>query len=59
MMKLEEYKVVFAVVGLICVLLLGVPALSLAVHFPVGEKFSELWVLGSGHMAEDYPFNVR
>lgn len=59
MMKLEDYKVVFAVVGLICVLLLAVPALSLAVHFPAGEKFSELWVLGSGHMAEDYPFNVN
>jgi hypothetical protein len=59
MMKLEDYKVVFAAVGLICVLLLAVPALSLAVHFPEGEKFSELWVLGSGHMAGEYPFNVN
>jgi hypothetical protein len=59
MMKLEDYKVVFSAGGLICVLLLAVPALSLAVHFPEGEKFSELWVLGSGHMAGEYPFNVN
>jgi hypothetical protein len=59
MMKLEDYKVVFAAVGLVGVLLFASPALSLVVHFPAGEKFSELWVLGPGHMADDYPFNVR
>jgi len=58
-MKLEDYKVVFAAVGLVGVLLFATPALSLVVYLPSGEKFSELWVLGSGHMAEDYPFNVR
>ena len=58
-MKLEDYKVVFAAVGLVGVLLFATPALGLVVHLPSGEKFSELWVLGSGHMAEDYPFNVR
>ena len=41
------------------VLLFASPALGLVVHLPSGEKFSELWVLGPGHMAEDYPFNVR
>jgi hypothetical protein len=30
----------------------------LMVRVPGGERFSELWVLGSGRMAEDYPFNV-
>jgi hypothetical protein len=59
MMKLEDCKVVFAAVGLIGFLLFASPALSLVVRFPSGEKFSELWVLGPGHMAEDYPFNVR
>lgn len=58
-MKLEDYKVVFAAVGLVGVLLFGSPALGLVVHLPSGEKFSELWVLGSGQLAEDYPFNVR
>jgi hypothetical protein len=57
-MKLEDYKVVFAAVGIIGVLALASPALSLVLHLPGGEKFSELWVLGPLHTAEDYPFNV-
>jgi uncharacterized membrane protein len=59
MLKLEDYKVVFASVGLIGVLLFASPTLGLVLHLPGGEKFSELWVLGPGHMTEDYPFNVR
>jgi len=58
MLKLEDYKVVFASVGLIGVLLFASPTLGLVLRLPGGEKFSELWVLGPGHMAEDYPFNV-
>jgi hypothetical protein len=57
--KLEDCKVVFAAVGLIGVLILASPTLGLVLHLPGGEKFSELWVLGPGHMAENYPFNVR
>jgi len=57
-MKLEELKIVFVVVGLIGVLLFASPALSLVVHLPAGEEFSELWVLGPEHTAADYPFNV-
>ena len=59
MMKLEDYRVVFVAVGLIGVLLFASPVLSLVVHLPGDERFSELWVLGPGHIAEDYPFNVR
>jgi hypothetical protein len=59
MLKLEDYKVVFASVGLIGVLLFASPTLGLVLRLPGGEKFSELWVLGPGHMAEDYPFNVK
>jgi uncharacterized membrane protein len=58
-LRAEDYRVVFIVMGLIGVLLFAFPTLSLAVHLPGGEKFSELWVLGPGLMAEDYPFNVK
>ena len=58
MLKIEDYKVVFASVGLIGVLLFASPTLGLVLRLPGGERFSELWVLGPGHMAEDYPFNV-
>jgi len=46
------------VVGLVGVLLFAWPSLGLIVHLPVGEQFSELYILGPGHMASDYPFNV-
>ena len=58
MLELEDCKVLFCVVGLAGVLLLASPTLSLVWRLPGGERFSELWVLGPGHMAEDYPFNV-
>jgi hypothetical protein len=57
-MKLEDCKVVFAALGLIGILILASPTLGLVLRLPSGEKFSELWVLGSGDIAEDYPFNV-
>lgn len=58
-MNLEEYRTVFAVGGLILILVASAPTLGLVLPFSGGERFSELWVLGPGHMAEDYPFNVR
>ena len=57
-MNLEEYRAVFIVGGLVLSLIASAPALSLVLPFPGGERFSELWVLGPGGMAEDYPFNV-
>jgi len=58
-MNLEEYRTLFLTGGLILMLIVAAPALSLIIAFPTGsERFSELWVLGPNHMAEDYPFNV-
>jgi hypothetical protein len=57
-LRLEDYRVAFMVAGLIGVLLFASPTLSLVVHLPGGEKFSELYVLGPNLTAEDYPFNV-
>lgn len=59
-MKFQDYRTVFQVGSLVFVLLAASPALSLVVSFPRGgESFSELWLLGPNHMAEDYPFNVH
>ena len=57
-MNLEDYRTVFAVSGLILILVASAPTLSLVLPFSGGECFSELWILGPNHMAEDYPFNV-
>jgi len=59
-MNLEDYRKVFAAGSLILMLIAAAPAPSLVVAFPSGtERFSEFWVLGPNHAAEDYPFNVR
>jgi len=59
-MSLEDYRTLFIVscLGLILLSTVGLvgPFLPLARS---GERFSELWVLGPGHMAEGYPFNLR
>ena len=45
--------------GLIGVLLIATPALSGAIpSLPGGAQFSELYLLGPDHMAENYPFNI-
>jgi len=56
--NLEDYRTVFAVSGLILILVASAPTLSLVLPLSGGERFSELWILGPNHMAEDYPFNV-
>ena len=57
-MNLEDYRIVFVVSGLILILVASAPTLSLVFPLSGGERFSELWILGPNHMAEDYPFNV-
>jgi len=59
MLTLSDYKTIFVAVGAIGVLLLASPALGPILHFSMGEKFSELQLLGSDHMAENYPSNIR
>ena len=59
-MNLEEYRTVFATGSSVLILIAAAPTLSLIVPFLGGsERFSELWLLDSNHMAEDYPFNVH
>jgi hypothetical protein len=56
---LNDYRTVFVAVVLIGVLVCCVPSVMLFARLPGGEKFSELYYLGPGHMAEGYPYNVR
>ncbi len=58
MWPLNNWKTVFAAVGLIGVLVFCLPNVSLFYRSAAGERFSELYVLGPTHMAEGYPFNV-
>lgn len=58
LMGLHEYRVVFVVVTGVLALLAASPALSRLLVLPRTEFFTELWVLGPNHKAEDYPYNV-
>jgi len=59
MLNIEDYKLIFASVGLIGVLLFASPTLGFLLHLPGGERFSELWILGPSHMIEGYPSKVK
>jgi hypothetical protein len=57
-LKLGEFRTLFLIVGLTLVLIAASPALSL-ISIPTSEeRFSELWLLGPEHTAENYPSNV-
>jgi uncharacterized membrane protein len=57
-MNFEDFKLFYAISCLGLGLIILSPTLALVIRLPSGESFSELWILGSGHLAEDYPFNV-
>lgn len=57
-MDIGRYGVPFFVVVAVVALLVASPCLSRVLVWPRTEFFSELWILGSDHMAEGYPFNV-
>lgn len=59
MISLGSFKIVYTVSCLALGLMIIGPTLTVVLHMPKGEAFSELWVLGPGHTAEDYPFNVK
>jgi len=59
LLKLDEFRILFLVAGLVLTLIAASPALSLISLPRSGERFSELWLLGPEHKAENYPFNVR
>jgi len=58
-LKLDEFRIFFLVSGLVLTLIAASPGLSLISLPRSEERFSELWLLGPEHKAENYPSNVR
>ncbi len=59
-MEFKEYRKLFEAASLVLILIATYPILSMVVSIPMArEFFSEFWILGPGHKAEDYPFNVE
>jgi hypothetical protein len=57
-MSLSEYRVLFVTMVAIVALLVASPALSRVLIYPQTESFTEIWLLGPNHMAENYPYNI-
>jgi hypothetical protein len=57
-MNLTQYKALFILVTAVLALLVASPALQRVLVYPRTEFFTELSLLGPGHMAEDYPYNI-
>jgi len=58
-MSFEGLKLSYMLSCFVLGLIVLSPTLVMVITLPGGERFSELWILGPGHMAEDYPFDVR
>jgi uncharacterized membrane protein len=59
MLTLEDFGTIFLLASFVGALIIASPALALVLP-PLGrERFTELYLLGPNHMAEDYPFNVK
>jgi len=59
MLRQEDFGTIFLIMSLLGSLIIASPALAFVLPPRVGERFSELYILGPNHMAEDYPFNIK
>lgn len=57
-MKIQEYKALVLVVTAVLALIIASPALQRLLVYPQTEFFTEFWLLGPQHNAENYPFNI-
>lgn len=57
-MNIKDFRNLFVVCCLVSSFFVIIPTLNLFFPLSAEESFSELSVLGSNHMAKDYPFNV-
>lgn len=58
LLNLRNYKVFFFVIIAVLALLIASLALQTFLVLPQTEYFSEMSLLGSTHLAKDYPFNI-
>jgi hypothetical protein len=56
--NIREYGVLFWIVVGVLALLVASPVLQRLLVYPQTEFFTEMWLLGPEHKAENYPFNI-
>jgi hypothetical protein len=56
--NLQGYKAFLIIITAVLALLVASPALQRLLVYPQTEFFTEMWLLGPEHKAENYPFNI-
>jgi uncharacterized membrane protein len=56
--NLRQCKALFIIVTAVLSLLVASPALARVLVYPQTSFFTEVWLLGPGRMAENYPYNI-
>jgi len=59
LMSLREVRAAYVACFVFLGLIILSPTLAMVLSFPNGERFSELWILGPEHKAENYPFIIK
>lgn len=57
-LKVTEFRLLYWLAVGVLALLVASPFLSRVLVYPRTEFFTELWILGANHKAENYPFNI-
>jgi len=57
-MKFRDIRIILITIGLIGVLLLASPTISLFIKAPAGQEFSEIYILNANHTLSNLPFNI-
>ncbi|MBS7633145.1 DUF1616 domain-containing protein [Candidatus Bathyarchaeota archaeon] len=58
-MNYADFKALYFLSCFTLAIIILSPTLAMVIQLPPGERFSELWILGSSGMAENYPLNVK
>jgi uncharacterized membrane protein len=57
-MKINNCRKIIIAIGLIGILLFAMPTLAIFIKPPVGEQFSQLYMLGPNYTFDNMPFNI-
>jgi hypothetical protein len=58
-MNVQQYQALLLIITGTLALIVASPALQRFMVYPQKEFFTEMWLLGPEHMAENYPFSVK
>lgn len=57
-MNLQKHKILIIILAGTLALIVASPVLQRLLIYPQAEFFTEMWLLGPEHTAENYPFNI-